>query len=269
MSDDLDFSDVTTRVLERARQRANEWRAWVAEAAKPARVTCERHGYERELSIDASMKHWPERVAEYEACPQCAEEDVVRRRSDDLRAAGVLDENVLHATFDNYQARTDVDRSNVASCREFAAKGRGFLVMLGPVGTGKSHLAVAVMRAREDARRMMFVTQSRLLRKLRDTYRSDAAEDPVKRYAGASLLVLDEVGLSAGGRDELPMLHEILSARHGSRSKPTVMTSNLPRDEFMAAIGERMADRIRQSGAALLFFSGESMRPRFRKEYLE
>jgi DNA replication protein DnaC len=82
------------------------------------------------------------------------------------------------------------------------------------------------------------------------------------------LLVLDDAGLSAGGRDELPMLHEILDYRYG-RKLPTVVTSNLPWDELRNLFSERMEDRLRQCSFEVLTFSGPSYRSQLRNQYIE
>jgi len=264
-TDRADFTGALERLRKASADFAARWHEWAA--GQPQEARCERHGVQRRLDEDASLRRsWADREMRlaHEPCAKCAAEDAIRARSDELRLAGVLDENVLHARFDNFQCRTATDESNLAAARRFAERLRGFIVMLGPVGTGKTHLAVAIMRA--VAARSRFTTHGRLLRALRETYRDDRAEDPVRAFSAVRLFVLDEVGMSAGGRDELPLVHDILSARHEAR-KPTVLTTNLDEDGFRAAVGERMHDRLSQSGVAKLWFAGESMRSRFRKDY--
>jgi DNA replication protein DnaC len=131
-------------------------------------------------------------------------------------------------------------------------------------GIGKTHLAVAVMRERGGGR---FLTQNQLLLKLRATYRDDKAEDIIEACKRVKLLVIDEVGLSSGGRDELPMLHEILNYRHGAEDRRTILTSNLEKGEFVAALGERMIDRFRESAFASIALKGKSHRAERRTEY--
>jgi DNA replication protein DnaC len=152
---------------------------------------------------------------------------------------------------------------HLVTVKGFLIKRTGFLVMLGNVGTGKSHLAVAAMR---EWRAAVFIKQSSLLRELRATYRDRAACDPVSRCQDAGLLVLDEIGLSAGGRDELPLLHEILDYRYGEH-RPTILTGNLGLDELRGIIGERLSDRLRECALPVLIFSGPSHRPERRGEY--
>ena len=135
--------------------------------------------------------------------------------------------------------------------------------MLGGFGTGKSHLGAAALRK---FGRGWFIKQSSLLFALRATYKDKAAFDPIERAQTARLLVLDDVGISSGGRDELPLLHEILDYRHGERL-PTIITSNLPIEGLSSVIGERMADRLRESAFRVLKFSGASNRRDARQRY--
>jgi DNA replication protein DnaC len=159
---------------------------------------------------------------------------------------------------DNWTPRNSAEAQHLETARRFAMEvRRGFLVLIGPVGVGKSHLAVACMRVgRDDG---LYVTQNMLLRRLRATYTDKRAIDPVGDCQEAGILVLDEMGLSSGGRDEAPMLHQILDYRYG-RKKPTILTSNLPWDELLAQLGERLADRMRECAYGVLVFAGESHR---------
>lgn len=280
LAEAADYTAAAERVKARAQEHRLEWARW-SEANPAAVKTCERHEHVRPVDVDLSVaKSWQDRGEMsyvHAPCPGCAAEDALRVKSEFLRRAGVEDENVTHATFDNFilveaEGSTAKAEKNLASARAFAAKGRGFLVMLGPVGTGKSHLSVAVMREMHDSgkvKTMRFITQARLLAKLRETYRDPRAQNIVEACKTCGLLVLDEVGLSSGGRDELPMLHELLDHRHGMR-KPTILTGNAASDtEFNEQVGARMADRLDQSGFKKLWFTGESMRRRFRKEYMK
>jgi DNA replication protein DnaC len=163
---------------------------------------------------------------------------------------------LVHCAFDNWRPRNDSERQHLELVREFARVRRGFLFLLGPVGTGKSHLAVSIMRAFSSA---LFVRQAQLLRQLRQHYHNDAVANPIAGAQGAGLLVLDELGVSSGGRDEQPMLDEILAARY-ERRLPTVVTSNLAWNAIAAALGERLEDRLRESTFRVLVFEGGSHR---------
>jgi len=241
---------------------AARWRAW---AAKQPPVRCEKHKAEQPVDEDASLRASLETLTIVaRPCPVCvAESREVEFRAKLIRCG--VPANLAHATLNNWNPTTADDRVTLEKVREFAKAKRGFLVLMGSdYGIGKSHLAVAVLREAGWGR---FLTQNQLLLKLRATYRDDKAEDIIEVCKRVKVLVIDEVGLSSGGRDELPMLHEILNHRHGAASLRTVLTSNLEKDDFVAAIGERMIDRLRESAFASRSLKGKSHRGEMRKQY--
>jgi DNA replication protein DnaC len=136
--------------------------------------------------------------------------------------------------------------------------------MLGNRGTGKTHLSAGIV---EHYRRGLMITQATLLYRLRESYGKNNSVNVIDLCQKAAVLVIDDIGLSAGGKDELPMLHEILSFRH-SQFKPTVLTGNIKPSELPAVIGERMVDRLQQSlFCEPLIFAGTSNRPARRSAY--
>jgi DNA replication protein DnaC len=198
--------------------------------------------------------------AGYAPCPKCVQDAA----NNGWKKFGVP-EILIHATFENYTPDSEVEASHVELVKAFCAKRTGFLPLLGGYGTGKAHLAVAALRSFGSG---WIVKQASLLCALRDTYSDKTAFDPIERAQSARLLVLGDVGLSAGGRDELPMLHEILDYRHGERL-PTIITSNLPFEKLTPVLGERMADRLRESAFRVLTFTGTSHRREARARYFD
>jgi DNA replication protein DnaC len=162
---------------------------------------------------------------------------------------------------------TAEDQTNLLGVKDFIAKRKGFLILYGEnKGNGKTHLAVSVMREIQLGR---FVTHNQLLNLLRASYgKRNTSDDVIRSHQQSRLLILDELGLSAGGRDDLPMLHEILTYRY-SEKLPTVITANLGLEQFKDVIGERMVDRLRESTFKMLRFTGESRRKEKRSEYFE
>ena len=197
-------------------------------ASAPKEKACDDHpDIMLALSPEATWEKWAYAnewgktycKAEYQGCPKCKEVKARQR----LTKAGVPDV-LLDCTMDNWKPGSDEERGHLESVRTFATDIRqGFLVLVGPVGVGKSHLAVAVQRTFKAS---VFVKQSSLLRQLRATYSDKKAADPIERCQGADLLVLDEMGVSGGGKDEGPMLSEILDHRYG-HLLPTIITSTM------------------------------------------
>lgn len=247
------------------RRNAEEDAAFVA--SKPQTTPCRQHP-EQVLAINPVemarlfREHRDVQGGGYHPCPLCQEAAHLKDENERLCRQGVPS-NMLHATFDNWTPSTEGETNNLERVKAFVQVRRGFLVMLGDLGTGKTHLAVAVMRSFRDAR---LTKQSALLRSLRDTYRNRDAADPVKDCQRTDLLVIDEMGVSAGGKDELPMLYDILAYRY-EEYLPTILTSNLSLDGLKETIGDRMTDRLWESTSAVLSFSGPSHRLARNDEY--
>lgn len=238
---------------------------------QPQVISCDRHP-EIRRPIDYTATWQATRAADnvitagYLPCPKCAAEIEFQRQRERLHRQGVPS-ILLDCHFGNWNPNDPAEEANLAIAKKFAEqpKRMGFLLLLGNVGTGKGHLAVSIMRTFESA---VFVKHSTLLRRLRQGYHDHTLPDPIAACQETGLLVLDEVGLSAGGRDELPMLQEILDYRYGERL-PTILTSNLTFDQLAGAIGKRLVDRLKESAFEVLLFDGQSRRGEMKAQYFE
>jgi DNA replication protein DnaC len=255
------LADVMTTVnatLERMRSASAAHAATVTNwlAGQPTVTTC-RHQLRHQVNVEETIRrNWQKTtfVAVYDPCSQCIKDEDHDNRASWLHSAGVP-KILLGSTLDNWRTELASDVTILSTCRQWARDGAGFLILHGPVGLGKSHLAVAIMRERRMGR---LVTQNTFLMRLRKTYRDDHAEDVVDRCKRARLLVLDEMGVSTGGRDEYPALHEVLSHRYGEML-PTIITTNVQLTDFKDAFGDRITDRLLSSGC-FLEFRGKSKR---------
>lgn len=154
-------------------------------------------------------------------------EHAVERR---LRAARLPARKTL-AQFD-WRRSHGVERARVevlARC-EWVAQARN-IVLLGPVGTGKTHLAIALaMAAMGRGYGAMFFRASELVRALseaRDTRQLGRLHERLQR---SEVLVLDELGFVPFERAGGELLFDVLSTRHERRA--TVITSNLSFGEW-------------------------------------
>lgn len=123
------------------------------------------------------------------------------------------------------------------------------LLIAGPAGTGKTHLAVAVLRGVIDLGiQGRFFDCSSLLGEIRATFGSKEqmvqAQPRLAPAMEAELLVLDDLGGQAQTDWTRDTIGDLITHRYNNR-KATVVTTSLKDDE-MAKIGERSASRLRE-----------------------
>lgn len=175
-------------------------------------------------------------------CCECRDDKTTASRRDFWKRRGVEARNI-DSTLDNYFPLGDAKKTAaLEKVCAWQARGSGFLLLYGSPGTGKGHLATGCLKAHGSG---LFVKQADMLRDLRDSYVTNSTTDCVSAWQEAGLLVVDEFGLSGGGKDEEPMLYQVLAHRYDLR-RPTVITANLNLDELKARLGDRLVDRIRE-----------------------
>ena len=139
------------------------------------------------------------------------------------------------------------------------------LVLMGDVGTGKTHMASALCtaccQARVEAR---FFTASSLVMRLRRARDEGRLDRGLAQIGRAELLVIDELGFLPLDADGARLLFQVVSAAY--ESQPVVFTTNLEFSRWGAVFGDdQMAaaviDRVVHHGR-LLRFRGESYRVR-------
>ncbi len=155
-------------------------------------------------------------------------------------------------------------------CKRFAenfgtVKKKGAnLILTGQPGTGKTHLAVSILRrVMDDGETGFFATVSEMLRAIRGTYSaaSKATEQEVfDNFINVGLLVLDEVGIAIGDDEKRKaLIFDVLNGRY-NRMKPTVIIGNLTPEEMENYLGFRVWDRLMESKAPVIAFDWESYR---------
>lgn len=177
-------------------------------------------------------------------CPKCAAE---ARAEDERRfwqRRGVPP-RVIDATLENFDTSGEKEASKLVAVRkvgEWLKKRQPFLMLIGSTGTGKGHLAAAALRRIGDG---TFITHPDLLTDLRASYTLHTTKELIEAWRDTAALVLDEFGLSPGGKDEEPLLYQVLAARYEKRL-PTIITSNLTVPEVQSGLGYRLLNRIRE-----------------------
>lgn len=151
---------------------------------------------------------------------------------------------VEHATIENFHTDTEQKERVLSKVKKFLKRGGGFLIFRGEVGTGKSHLATAIMKEGGGG---YFVTELDLLAEFRSTYGGKGDENAViDKYRDCKVLVLDELSAEVKGTDIAGLLYRILADRY-DKGLLTVITSNEKLDAILDILGVRLADRIKHS----------------------
>ncbi|MBB4633437.1 DNA replication protein DnaC [Sphingosinicella soli] len=111
------------------------------------------------------------------------------------------------------------------------------LILFGPPGGGKSHLAAAIGLALiENGWRVLFARTSDLVQKLQVARRELALEAAIAKLDKYHLLVLDDLAYVTKDQAETSVLFELISARYERRSM--LITSNRSVGEWGSVFGE-------------------------------
>jgi DNA replication protein DnaC len=239
--------------------------------------TCDKHG--TFTATEYLRDRWS-------GCPKCCDEAEAKRKEDAerrereervqarLRESG-LDGRFAEATFDNFVVSTSAQQKVLDACRQWIASAKrgtkSGLWLIGPPGTGKTHLGSAIVRYAIEQRDVSAEIHSgrEIVRMLRSTWgnrergrtfdgRATTEDQMIEDFGRLSLLVIDEVGASFGSESEQVQLFDIIDLRY-RYERPTILLSNLPAKGLKDAIGDRSYDRLRE-GAQVLVCNWESHR---------
>ena len=126
----------------------------------------------------------------------------------------------------------------------FQPRNKG-LLFVGPVGLGKTHLAIAVIRRLilQEGVPARFVEWLDLLSQIRATFGAPGSErDVLRPLVETPVLVVDELGKGRRGSEwELGVLDQLIGARY-NRQAPTIFTTNYPLQEMGNGSQEGPAD---------------------------
>ena len=209
----------------------------------------------------------PEEMAAHDAEIERQERQQAEREKLERYEKSGVPERYFNEALDTYKITNEMQATAAKAATNFlhAVKCGEFksLVLIGSAGTGKTHLACAIIReAGGKYRTAPDIVEE--MRRAKSFTANDTEADIIKYYGHAPLLVIDEIGRGIASTDEKYMLYQILNARYNTR-KPTVLISNFTKADFLQYIGVAAADRLVES-AEVWELNGESYRRELRAQ---
>lgn len=179
------------------------------------------------------------------------------------------------ATFNNYVPACQEKVQALNKCQTFAEQGMDIILkgqglfLQGPVGTGKSHLAVATLRDLIENKTILFGKRSSvngfidepvydgfycsmvsvvdLLNTLRESFNTDqfkpTARDMLHRVRSDALVILDDIGAEKPSDWVEEQLYAIIDQRYRMK-RSTFFTTNCTLRQLELQIGSRSVSRI-------------------------
>jgi len=224
-----------------------------------------------------------------EPCPACESERLVRikkiaeregiekQRVEEERLAAIRErmdhpEKLLRSigvgkrhescSFENYKGGEKIKEI----CENFLSNSFD-LIFSGGSGTGKTHLASAILRELVKSGKVsgwrssgIFKSVPELLAEIRATYRNNSGDDEktlIEEYSDTQYLVLDDFGAEKTTEWSISTLYLIIDRRY-RECLPTIITTNLTLDEIAEKFDQRIASRL--SSARIITIKGADYR---------
>lgn len=191
----------------------------------------------------------------------CVRSAAARERGDRLRRmSGLSAAQLLEHTFESFDpalCRPQLPQVRAAmeeikrQCMEYARQPRGWLVLIGNVGSGKTHLAAAI--AGETLRRnrpVFMTTMPKLLNLLRAGYDDVVGyEERARMLEEIDLLIIDDLCAEKQTEWGTEQAYSLINARY-HRRLPMVITSNVNLAEADGMLDARILSRLREGTQA-------------------
>lgn len=162
-------------------------------------------------------------------------------------------------TFDSFERRNGTEEALDAArawAESFSLDTEGGLLLAGPWGSGKTHLAsaallMAVDRTLVEAR---FLSAGKLVSRVRSGPDGGITWRPVREAIESELLLLDDLGQEVGTEFTRDVVARVIFGRYDD-ARPTLMTSNLGPKGLTDLFGGGVTSRIMEMAATRTLFA--------------
>ncbi len=197
---------------------------------KRLRLRSIRENYE-EITLAAEKDHWTYQQYLAALCDKELAGREQRRIENNLTQSKLP----LGKTLDTFifENLTSVNPAQITAFAETSAwthQARN-LILFGPSGVGKTHLAAAIgRRLIEKGIRVLFVKTTTLVQQLQRAYQEHNLQDMLDKLAKYELLILDDIGYVKKTESETSVLFDLIADRYESKS--LLITANQPFDKW-------------------------------------
>lgn len=175
----------------------------------------------------------------------------------------VDDEDTFKCSFDNFKHEPGTQEDRVYQlCHKIAGQYYQYpdakfnTLLVGTAGTGKSHLAMSMLKAVNDHsqnQKCLFINTASLFQKIRNSFNDPSEywteERAVSKIVAADLVVLDDFGTESNMREKDEMseasqfVQRVLYSIFNSQ-KRIIITSNLSIDKFKSGYNQKLFSRL-------------------------
>jgi DNA replication protein DnaC len=175
-----------------------------------------------------------------------------------------------NCSLENYCCDTEEQKKLVAALQDGIKNGFSKnIIIVGGVGTGKTHLAYAIINALAEKKtgcsgyrwyaedKVIYRTIKEIIDNIHDAWTDKSVSD-MNSFCSCPLLIIDEIGVQYGSDSERTELYTVFNRRYEDEL-PIFAISNNKLSDLQRILGQRIYDRL--TGGALIFeLNGRSHR---------
>lgn len=175
---------------------------------------------------------------------------LAQRRVEQLLSSSRIPAALEPCTLQNFRARENSTRIALSLARYTVESGEG-LVLCGPPGTGKSHLAVSIVRAvvASKHKSAIFLPVVNMLDEIKESMTSGANSTMLQALHEVDCLALDDLGMQKDTPWVGERLYEIINHRYNYQ-KQLIVTTNarnlVDLGSMIGTSGRQIASRLKE-----------------------